>query len=297
MIVPNRERALESIVALQMALDPVKSRRTSAYSSKSLIEQGTVAFIEGEANVTGVAIRADGQFDLNVTRVPQSFASGIFITTDFILTANHAARKIESLHRSIDDKFAEKLERDQNVPHEILKYTVVDSKGNSYLVDPTLYLKDSAHDIALVRVVSQYSPRPRPFRVISKDLSVGQALSVVGAYPLGQPSPMEFGISRKFTRLRAVHGNTAVENGEVIKDCFFADLVGGRGYSGGPFMTQFGEFAGILVGGNEQQQVIVGTEFRDIYTMLRSASYYIAKEVISGRHKNIYSNLHVPRRS
>ena len=235
MIVETAAR-MESILALSEALE---GKDITEQESENNIADNLVSVVgfDGEPSC-----HADGSIRVKA----KGACTGLLITTDgFVLTAYHAI----SLY--IDDW---KRIRKEHPPTEAnvnswledvkMRYVIVDQNRGVYPIDVTFYARDPFRDIALIKAVNFRKPKPVPFLTATRDLEVDDTIKLLGLKD--QRPHNQYGqVINASTDQEAKY----IETGKKVftYDTFLTDAYAVPGFSGGPFLTSRGEFAGVAL--------------------------------------------------
>ena len=276
MIARDRSHSLESVIALQKALDTSIKADISPNESADNIESHTVTLVGSESPIPFQIV--EGKVVANLGEIPPGIGSGIFLTSDFVLTAKHVAGEVKKLQPYLNETFFDTL-AEGKIPPQMYHFLIVDSKGTAYFVDPTVPIDSELTDTALLRIISPYKSEPMRYNKFFGEFKPGQKLGIVGALE-------DYSIKKENTRVISPSQKIDTPDKPFISDCFTCEVAGKPGYSGGPFLTERGEFAGILTKGGPD--MIGGSKALNIYHELERESELFVRNVLKGTQRETY---------
>ena len=287
MIFKDKQQSIDSLVALQMAALQINSadlaNRISKLKSRDNIGNNVGFITIADIRPEDVYISIEAA-DLSITEKigfkPIANGNGLFVTDDYFLTTNHAKQYLEENSRDVRRGIRKRVEYARSLPYPFFKYHVRNQGGQTFATDPTFSVSDADNDLALVRVVYSGKPQPNSFRVLHRDIKTGDNLRLM--------SFRDGSYHQKFGQVLAPSSSYSPGNGKLHHDIFETDIAGTFGESGGPFVTNNGELAGILSGGNASKSLSFGVKTKHIKSFLAKAVYDLAQKVMENRIHDIY---------
>ncbi len=274
MIQENPQAGLESILALNMAMEGNRNRDLTGRESEKNIADNLVTV----AGFDGINERlADGSVNMKSAHS----GTGLLITTDgFVLTAYHNIQPFEDDWRRINKENPATESNIHSWMKDVtLRYAVIDQKRNIYPIDITGWATNPGLDIALIKALIFKKPKPIEFKVVTSDLKVGDEIKL-----LGLRDQKEYNQYGKVIFASSDAQINHEETGEVTStthDTFLTDAYSVPGFSGGVFTTLHGEFAGLSLygkgNGNGQIRNAGGAKARNIVNLLKQAAYDLSK--------------------
>ncbi|HLC55723.1 MAG TPA: serine protease [Candidatus Nanoarchaeia archaeon] len=262
-----RVRRLEKIVALNLALEGNREEISKEESESTIVSN--LVSVEGRKSI------GDGYVDTNK-------GNGLLITTDgFILTAYHIIEQHLDDWKKIKDKGIPRWNFRKWAKDIEKKYHVFDQNGNRYPIDITWYAKNSSLDIALIKaIIPRRKPRPIMFRILEDELQSEQVVKLVGL----QDDVLSGRYGKvKYNKINAP--NLIFNDGEkTISDSFLTTVQGGNGMSGGVYITENGELAGIHIYGIKNGDILTGdgggVRMRNVLKLVKKAVYSFNKNYL-----------------
>ncbi len=262
-----RARRLDKIVALNMALEGNREE---------------ISKEESESTIVNNLVSVETKIPIGDGYVNIKNGNGLLITTDgFILTAYHIIKKHLDDWRKIKDKGVPRWNFGKWAKDIEKKYHVFDQNGNRYPIDVTWYAKNSSLDIALIKaVIPRKKPRPIRFRVLEDELQPEQVVKLVGL----QDGVLSGRYGKvKYNNIRGAA--LGFGNGEkTIHDSFLTTVPSDNGMSGGVYITENGELAGIHIYGLKDGNILTGdgggVRMRNVLKLVKKAAYSFNKSYL-----------------
>jgi V8-like Glu-specific endopeptidase len=198
------------------------------------------------------------------------FGSGLLLTTNgLILTAYHTIkeweedwteiRKIGPTEDNIFGEFASRIEG----------YFASDHK-KTYQMDPTFYVKDTEHDIAIVKAIMPNDPRGSGIRLSPNQLKENQRLwKYSNSYRTTKPE-----------RSHVVSNNYDINIGaEFTPDTFVILSESEAGDSGSPITNNNDDLVGVIIAGGKvsRHNFVYGTKSEYIRKLIEKAATELRK--------------------
>lgn len=236
MISQNKKIGLESLTALNKVAKANNDHTLTKQESERNIDYNIISI----AHFTGMQEKDNGYIDMKIT----GLRSGLLLTKDgWIITAYHNIahyiddwEKIKQQYPPTNNNCEDWLQRVQK------KYGIIDQNSDCYPLDITSYISEPSFDIAIIKAVIPKMPEPVRFHYKIDNLKMNENVTLMG-----------LSNQKVYTgRGKVIAESHDVENGNLeirkttpmINDSFVTNAIGFPGLSGGPFMTEGGEFAG-----------------------------------------------------
>lgn len=274
MIQRTHQEALESIIALNMALEGNRDIDLTEQESERNIADNLVVF--------GAYEGIDEELpDGNVNMKLKAAGTGLLITTDgFVITAYHNIAPFVDDWQRINEEAPPTRENIHSWMENMrMRYSIVEQNKKNYPIDPSFLTAIPSLDIALIKAVTFKKPEPINFRVITDDLKVGDQIKLLGLRD--QRAYNQYG---KVVSANLDASKNHSETGEVelmTYDTFLTDTYGVPGFSGGVFTTLRGELAGLALyiqtNGNENIGHAGGAKAQNIVNLVKGGVYGLNK--------------------
>ena len=276
MILKSIQEGLESLIALNLAIEGNRDKKLTAEESAKNISDNIVL-------ITRLYKTPEQNENKTVNLEVDETGSGMMITTDgWILTAYHnIENNIEEWKRLTNEKPPEIHPR-LWLEDVAKNYIVVDQNKQGYVIDITTSAYDSLLDIALIKAITSEKPAPVKFRIAEKNLRGFGKIELVGMNNLTLYQK-QGEITSTFSDAK-IGNHTTGEITRIIYDTFVTDAQGMQGISGGVFINPKGELTGmanyaILENGNKYGDA-GGAKIKNIVNFVKDIIYDKSRKIL-----------------
>lgn len=186
-------------------------------------------------------------------------ASGVLLTTNgLVLTAYHNIRGWEDHWEELKSMGPTPENVCQEFSRQNRDYALFNHKRTQYDMNPTFYVTDPKHDLAIVKALMPYDPQPTGISLLTRELRDREPF--LGSFYTEQSPETTVGI------MLLESFDAPFDDGRTTPDTFVAMGYSEEGYSGSPMINLEGQLAGVL---------IASGLWRDHEVMISSKAKYV----------------------
>ena len=276
MILQSMQQGLESLIALNLAIEGNRDKKLTAEESAKNIRDNLVL-------ITRLCDVPDQNENETVNLTVDETGSGMMITEDgWILTAYHNIENNIEEWKRLTKEMPPEMHPELWLQDVAKNYMVLDQNKQCYMIDITTSTYDPSFDIALIKAMTLRKAAPIRFRIEENDLEHHGKIELLGID--NQSLYQEQGkITSTFEDMKI--GNYATgEITRTIYDTFITDAKGIPGISGGVLMNPEGELAGmanyIIRRDSKKSGNTGGAKIKNILNFVKNTVYDKSRKIL-----------------